>query len=95
MFERDKYLIFFFAVGILRVFRNQLLAQDSIESLLKFATSNAMKINDLNILANVYYESVTLRSNTPVSFVKLVSRLGLFKADFIISNEELAAIDTF
>jgi hypothetical protein len=88
LFERDKYFIFYFSVALLKNFRTELMKMDSIERIIKFA-SEEIKIKEFNTLCNVYYESVNVRSNTPLSFPILISKLGLFDPSTIISNEEL------
>jgi len=38
-----------------------------------------IKIKNLKILSQVYYETVSIRASTPVSFAILVKNLGLFE----------------
>lgn len=62
--------------------------------LLKFLTFD-MKVGDFEQLCKWYFEAVNVRSNTPISFQILVSKLGLFDSDTIISNEELEVMENF
>ena len=66
MFERDKFFIFYFAVGLIISQRDQLLELDSIEKILKLLPN--IKIESYSELANVYSNAVTVRRNVPVSF---------------------------
>lgn len=54
-----------------------------------------MRITDFDQLCKLYYEAVSIRSNTPISFQILISKLGLFDSDSIISNEELEIMENF
>lgn len=93
LFERDKYLIFYFAVALLASNRAMILSLQSFEKVIKYLME--MKIHDFNTLCNTYYESITIRSNTPLSFPILISKLGLFESNTIISNEEVDLIESF
>lgn len=70
------------------------MALNSTEKIVNF-TNKEMEIKDFQMLCQVYYECVSIRASTPVSYLKLISKLGLFKENFIISNEELEAIKLF
>lgn len=94
LFERDRYLIFYFAVALLKANRQMLLQLTSMEKLLKYLAAE-LKITDFNQLSRVYYECITVRSNTPLSFPKVINKLGLFDPNIIISNEELELIESF
>lgn len=93
LFERDKYLIFYFAVALLTSNRDMILSLGQFEKVIKYLME--MKILDFNTLCNTYYESIHIRSNTPLSFPILISKLGLFESNTIISNEEVDLIESF
>ena len=65
-----------------------------METVLKFLTLD-MKIADYQQLCEWYFEGISVRCNTPISFQILVSKLGLFDSDTIISNEELEVMENF
>src|SRR3569833_933674 len=77
LFERDKHLIFYFAVAFIKVNRDIILQLGSIEKLLQYFMKD-LKIVDFADLARVYCEAVAIRSNTPISFTVLIKKLGLF-----------------
>ncbi|CDW87634.1 tbc domain containing protein [Stylonychia lemnae] len=94
LFERDRFLIFYMTVAFLKIFRYQILKLTQFEKILKFLTSD-IKIHDFDQLYNLYMECITIRSYTPLSFQIMVSKLGLFDSDSIISNEELEIMESF
>ena len=65
-----------------------------METVLKFLTVD-MKVADYEQLCAWYFEGISVRCNTPISFQILVSKLGLFDSDTIISNEELEVMENF
>lgn len=93
LFERDKYMIFYFAVALMIVKREQILQLNDIGQLIGFLSE--MKIDNFQVLAEIYFHAIQCRRNTPVSFQILVSRLGIFEYNPIISNEELEKIESF
>ena len=94
LFERDRFLIFYLTVAFMKIFRYQLLKLNTFEKILKFLTTD-IKIHDFDQLYNLYFECITIRSYTPLSYQILVSKLGLFDTDSIISNEELEIMESF
>lgn len=59
----------------------------SLEHLIYFLQN--IKITSYSLLADIYFHAIQVRTQAPASFEFLVSRLGLFKYNPIISNEEL------
>jgi hypothetical protein len=94
LFERDKYLIFYLAVGLLKTKRTEILGFNSMEKLIKYLSTEC-KIYDFSQLAHAYQISLLIRSHTPLSFPILVNKLGLFDPNIIISNEELEMMEGF
>jgi len=90
LFERDKYFIFYFAVGMLIGFKQEIMAINSFEQLIVFLQK--IKITSYSLLADVYFHSIQVRRHAPASFETLVASLGIFKYNPIISNEELETI---
>ena len=66
MFERDKFFIFYFAVGLILTRRNEILALKSIDRILRVMPN--LKIESYAELAEVYSNTLLVRRNTPVSF---------------------------
>jgi hypothetical protein len=93
LFERDKYMIFYFAVALLTQNKETLLNLKSFDKILTYISS--LRINNFSTLSNIYYESVRIRSQTPLSFPILITKLGLFESNAIISNEEVELIEGF
>ncbi len=94
LFERDRYFIFYVAVALLKLARSKILAAQSIDRILTIIDETCI-IADFTSLSNVYYEAVTIRSNTPYSFAMWMSKLGLFqRVTTIVSNEELEWIES-
>ena len=91
LFERDKFFIFYFAVALLVSHKDEILALGTMEQLLVFL--NSIKIENHALLADTYFHAIQVRRNTPASFPMLVTRLGIFDYNPIISNEELESID--
>jgi len=56
LFERDKYLIFYFAVGLLITHREEILQLNSIETLLKCL--NGLQIEGFAKMAVVYSNTI-------------------------------------
>jgi hypothetical protein len=94
LFERDKYFVFYFAIGLLQSQRHRILQLRQFEQLLKFLTVDLRMAGHCQ-LAHVYQLAVTIRTQTPVSYSMLVSQLRLFAQDAILSNEELELLDHF
>lgn len=93
LFERDKYMIFFFAIALLTTNRSYILNLKSFDKILQFLT--CLRISDFETLSLIYAESVRIRSLTPLSYPILVNKLGLFESNTIISNEEVELIEGF
>ncbi|TNV83107.1 hypothetical protein FGO68_gene3020 [Halteria grandinella] len=94
LFERDKYMIFYFAIALIQSQRQQILQLKQFEQLLKFLTVD-LRMGDHSKLAHVYALAVNIRTNTPVSYSMMVSQLRLFAQDAILSNEELEMLEQF
>jgi hypothetical protein len=94
LFERDRYMLFYFAIALLKSQREAILQLTQFEKLLTFLTSS-IKMSDHAHLATVYALAVQVRATTPVSFQMMVSGLRLFGQDSIVSNEELEALEHF
>ena len=77
LFERDKYFIFYFEIGLLKSQRALIMQLTQFENLIKFLTVD-VKLTDHAMLAQVYTLAVAARANTPVSFQMMVSQLRLF-----------------
>ena len=90
LFERDKYFIFYFAVGLLIGFKQEILKMQTFEQLIIFLQS--IKINSYALLADVYFHALQVRRHAPASFETLVASLGIFKYNPIIGNGELETI---
>ena len=93
LFERDKYMIFYFAVAVMIVHREQILQLNSMEQLLHYLQS--ITLENYALLAEAYFHAIQCRRNTPASFQIIVQRLGIFEYNPIISNEELEKIESF
>ena len=78
LFERDKHFIFYFGISLLKAKRADILKLTQFETLLKYLTSEDLKITDYSQLSQVYQMSISIRVNTPVSFHLLVGSLRLF-----------------
>jgi len=61
LFERDKFLIFYFAVAILKHHRARIMEQSQFEKLLRYLTQE-MRIRDFGQLAQVYEECLRVRA---------------------------------
>lgn len=92
LFERDKYFIFYFCVGIMIAFKEEIMKRHSLEQLIYFLQN--IKITSYSLLADIYFHAIQVRRHAPASFEMLVSQLGLFKYNPIISNEELEILKT-
>ena len=90
LFERDKYFIFYFAVGMLMGFKSDILRIKTFEELIVYLQN--ITIDSYKLLADIYFHAIQVRSHAPVSFEMLVASLGVFKYNPIISNEELETI---
>jgi hypothetical protein len=66
LFERDKFLIFYFAVALMVVNREQILQLNTLEQLLTYLPQ--IKIENFSVLAETYFHAIQARRNTPVSF---------------------------
>jgi hypothetical protein len=95
LYERDKYMIFYLGIAILKSRRQQILQLNQFEKLMKFLTSDDLKVNDFAQLGQIYSEAVSIRRNTPVSFELLVTKLHLFNQETCLSNEELTYLENF
>ena len=91
LFERDKLMIFYFAVGLMITKRDHILSLGNIEKLLKYLPN--IRIDGYQDLSNVYSNTILVRRNMPVSFQILINRLGIFDYKPIISKEELNLIE--
>ena len=91
LFERDKFFIFYFAVALLISHKEEILKLNSMELLIAFLAG--IRIESFALLADTYFHAIQVRRNTPVSFQMMVTRLGIFDYNPIISNEELENID--
>lgn len=56
LFERDKYFIFYFAVGMLMGFKDAILKQKSFEELIVFL--QGIKIDSYKLLADIYFHAI-------------------------------------
>ena len=90
LFERDKYFIFYFAVGILIGFKPEILRLQTFEQLIVYLQS--IKIESYALLADIYFHALQVRRHAPASFETLVASLGIFKYNPIISEGELDTI---
>ncbi len=93
LFERDKFFIFYFAVGLLIGFREDIMRMSTFEQLIVFLQN--IKIPSHSILADIYFHAIQTRRHAPASFQILITSLGIFKYNPIISNEELETIKAF
>jgi hypothetical protein len=91
LFERDKFMIFYFAVGLMITNRKHILGLSNIERLLKYLPN--IRIEGYSKLSEVYSNTVLVRRNMPVSFQILVNKLGIFDYKPIMCKEELELID--
>jgi len=94
LYERDYLFTFYITVALLQFFRQKLMDMGSMEELIYFLI-NGIKISTIKDLSNVYYISVNVRSNTPLSFGMLVKNLKVFDSAKFSSNEELTQIARF
>jgi len=94
LFERDRYFVFFFALALIVKARKRILEAKTFEECL-LAVTKGTEMSSMSDLQVVYYEAVQIRANTPYSFEILASKFGLFERNPIVSNEELAVIESF
>lgn len=92
LFERDKHFIFYFCIGILIAFRDDIMKRNSMEQLIFYLQN--IKITSYGLLADIYFHAIQVRRHAPASFELLACQLGLFKYNPIISNEELEVLKT-
>ena len=90
LFERDKFFIFYFAVGLMIGFKEDIMRLNTFEQLIVFL--QGLKITSHSFLADVYLHAIQVRRHAPASFHILIASLGIFKYKPIISNEELETI---
>jgi hypothetical protein len=66
LFERDKYMIFYFAVALMIVHREQILQLNDIGQMIGYLSQ--ISIENFQVLAETYFHAIQCRRNTPVSF---------------------------
>ena len=88
LFEKDQFMALYMTIALLKFYRSQILELDAIELLLPFL-QRKLKISNVRELCQIYYESVALRSRTPLSFVILIQKLKINDRTTVISNEEM------
>ena len=93
LFERDTYFLLYFAVGLIRFFRAEILKTTQFEKLITLMMS--LRIRGLEELAEVYRHAVEVRQHTPVSFQMHCEWSGVFKFNPNQSLEELDNLENF
>ena len=91
LFENDKLIVLFMSIALLKHYKIQILEWLWMEDLLPFLQRKA-KIMNIRDLCKIYYESVAIRSQTPLSFAILIHKLKINDPAKIISNEEIAEL---
>jgi hypothetical protein len=56
LFERDKYMIFYFAVAVMIVHREQIMQLNSMEQLLHYLQS--ITLENYSLLAEAYFHAI-------------------------------------
>ena len=93
LFEKDQLMALYMSVALMKHFKKQIMSQNSIEELLPFMQRN-LKITNIRSLWKLYYESVAIRSRTPVSFAILIQKLKINDVITVISNEEMKELQS-
>lgn len=88
LFERDQLMALYMSIALLKRFKAEILSSNAIESLLPLLQKR-LKVLNIKELCQLYYESVAIRSRTPVSFAILIQKLKINDPATVISNEEI------
>lgn len=88
LFEKDQLMALFMSVALLRRYKSEILELNSIETCLPFM-QRKLRVCNIRELCQVYYESVAIRSQTPISFAILIQKLKINDPATVISNEEM------
>ena len=78
LFERDRYLIFYFSVALIKSLREKVLATQSVGKLFGLMSASPFLKTHAE-LAEVYRLAIEIRQRTPVSFQILCDQLGVVK----------------
>ena len=88
LFEHDQLICFYMSIALLKRYKGDILELGSIETLLPFL-QRKVKIYTIRELCQLYYEAVSIRAKTPVSFAILINKLKINDPVVLISNEEM------
>ena len=91
LFEKDKLIVLFMSIALIKHFKVQILEWSWMEDLLPLLQRKA-KISNIRDLWKLYYESVVIRSQTPLSFAILIHKLKINDLAKVISNEEITEL---
>lgn len=94
LFENDQLMALYMSVALLLSFKNEILECDAIEMLLPLLQKRA-KVLNAKELCELYYKSVALRSQTPLSLAILIHKLKINDHAAVISYEEMNELQTF
>lgn len=93
LFEKDQMMTLFMSIALLKKFKSEILELDEMETLLPFLQKE-VKIRHIRELCQLYYESVAIRSRTPLSFAILIHKLKINDPATVISNEEMKELQS-
>lgn len=93
LFEKDQLMALYMSIALLKHYKTLILELNSLEELLPFL-QRKLKIDNIRDLCKLYYESVAIRSKTPVSFAILIHKLKINDRATVISNEEMKELQS-
>lgn len=88
LFEKDQLMALYMSVALLQHFRAAILTAHTIETIMPLLLKT-LRVCSISELCKLYYESVALRSQTPLSFAILIQKLKINDPAIVISNEEM------
>jgi len=93
LFEKDQLMALYMSIALLKHYKSEIMQYKTIETLLPFL-QRKVKIENIRDLCKLYYESVAIRSKTPISFAILIQKLKINDPATVISNEEMKELQS-